>query len=215
MQANAYLSLQTIYRARFHLLKNGYITYNPGSGVQCGTYLLTDLTVNYNTHRDILPENRSDMQPQSDNPYGNPYDNPYDNPYGNPYGNPCDTLYDKQVALQTITLTKQNRNKTKQNKMELFEFQTDSLCEKENLFFFDAFRKAYPKKQAKADALRAFLKLSPDKELLKPCNAAAFHLEFHLDRMLEAIKLFSHTNSWKRGNVQYIPLPATWLNGKR
>ncbi len=66
---------------------------------------------------------------------------------------------------------------------------------------FDAFWNAYPKKQAKAEAIKAFLKLAPDKELL--------------DRMLEALKLFARSDSWKYDNGRYIPLPATWLNGKR
>ncbi len=85
------------------LPEDGYITYITGSGNQCGTYSLNDLSVNYDTHCDILPENQSDKQPQFDTPSDTPYD----------------TLSDKQVALQTITLTKQNINKTKQFKKRL------------------------------------------------------------------------------------------------
>ncbi|MHB1152789.1 MAG: hypothetical protein ACYCWE_18825 [Eubacteriales bacterium] len=52
LQARSDLPRLTIQRARSRLIENGYITYRKGSGNQCGTYSLTDLTIKYNTESD-------------------------------------------------------------------------------------------------------------------------------------------------------------------
>ena len=64
---------------------------------------------------------------------------------------------------------------------------------------FAEFWKAYPKKAGKEAARKAFMKVKPSADLLQ--------------RMLEAIKEQKASDQWKRGNGQYIPNPATWLNG--
>lgn len=66
---------------------------------------------------------------------------------------------------------------------------------------FESFWKAYPKKKDKQNALKAFKKINPDETLLST--------------MLEAIKQQSNTSQWQRDGGQYIPYPASWLNGKR
>lgn len=66
---------------------------------------------------------------------------------------------------------------------------------------FDVFWKAYPKKKAKEDALRAFEKRKPDGSLLA--------------LMLEAISLQSATDDWAKEGGKFIPHPATWLNDAR
>ena len=66
---------------------------------------------------------------------------------------------------------------------------------------FDEFWKAYPRKQSKASALKAFNKINPDSELL--------------GAMLTAIKRQKASDQWQRDGGQYIPYPATWLNGRR
>lgn len=66
---------------------------------------------------------------------------------------------------------------------------------------FANFWDAYPKKQAKADALKAFEKLKPDNETL--------------NLMLDAIAKWRATQQWTKEGGQFIPLPATWLNGRR
>lgn len=66
---------------------------------------------------------------------------------------------------------------------------------------FDLFWNAYPKKKSKADAEKAFKKLNPDKQLL--------------DTMLDALEEQKRSQDWKRDNGQFIPYPATWLNGRR
>lgn len=64
---------------------------------------------------------------------------------------------------------------------------------------FETFWNAYPKQCGYDKALTAFLKLNPDSELL--------------DTMLKAIAEQKLSRQWQ--NVQYIPNPATWINGRR
>lgn len=66
---------------------------------------------------------------------------------------------------------------------------------------FNNFWAAYPKKTQKEDALKAWKKLSPAPELVA--------------KMIAAIKAQEQTEQWQRKGGQFIPYPATWLNGKR
>jgi len=66
---------------------------------------------------------------------------------------------------------------------------------------FATFWATYPNRKGKRDALKAFKKLHPDEELLAV--------------MLSAIEWQSKTSQWIRDSGQYIPYPATWLNGRR
>ena len=66
---------------------------------------------------------------------------------------------------------------------------------------FDAFWQAYPKKVGKADALKAFTKLKPDNELMQT--------------ILAAIAQWSKTDQWSKDNRQYVPMPATYIRGRR
>lgn len=66
---------------------------------------------------------------------------------------------------------------------------------------FDQFWAAYPKHKARAEAVKAFLKIHPDEQLLA--------------RMLSSIERAKTSDDWKRQNGRYVPYPATWLNGRR
>ena len=66
---------------------------------------------------------------------------------------------------------------------------------------FEIFWKEYPKKQAKAKTKQWFEKNKPDEELM--------------NKILESLSLFKKTSQWTKDNGQFIPLPTTWLNGKR
>lgn len=66
---------------------------------------------------------------------------------------------------------------------------------------FERFWKAWPKHEGKKKAAEAFAKLKPDEALLQ--------------RMLAAIEAKRRTDSWTKSGGQFIPLPATWLNGMR
>lgn len=66
---------------------------------------------------------------------------------------------------------------------------------------FILFWKTYPKKKAKQDAEKAFIKLNPNKELLQ--------------KIILSINTSKTTEEWIKENGKYIPYPATWINGKR
>ena len=66
---------------------------------------------------------------------------------------------------------------------------------------FESFWSEYPRKISKQAALKAWNKLNPDKALL--------------NRILSALKIQTKSEQWIKDNGQYIPYPATWLNGMR
>jgi len=66
---------------------------------------------------------------------------------------------------------------------------------------FDEFWKAYPRREAKADAKKAFQKLAPNDLLLHIIHGA--------------LATQSKSEQWRKDGGKYIPLPASWLNGKR
>jgi len=64
---------------------------------------------------------------------------------------------------------------------------------------FDKFWACYPRREGKQMAKKAFLKISPDDDLL--------------ETMLVAVQRQKQTDQWS--DPRYIPHPATWLNGRR
>ena len=63
---------------------------------------------------------------------------------------------------------------------------------------FDRFWSAYPKKQAKPNALKAWRSAKPD-----------------LDTVLASLERFKASEDWRKDGGRYIPMPATWLNQRR
>lgn len=66
---------------------------------------------------------------------------------------------------------------------------------------FERFWSAYPKKTAKQNAVKAWEKLKPDEKLTA--------------RILTSLEQQKKSAQWTKDGGQYIPYPATWLNGKR
>lgn len=66
---------------------------------------------------------------------------------------------------------------------------------------FERFWKAYPRKSCKVIALKAWMKLNPDKDLQ--------------EKILKAIQQQSNTPQWQSDKGQFIPYPSTWLNQER
>ena len=66
---------------------------------------------------------------------------------------------------------------------------------------FDAFWSAYPKKKGKQSAEKAFKKIAPDETLL--------------EIMLKALEEQKQSAEWQKDGGQFIPYPASWLNGRR
>jgi len=66
---------------------------------------------------------------------------------------------------------------------------------------FPDFWKIYPRKTAKGDAERAWLKLKPSEELQRT--------------ILAVVEKAKKSEQWQREGGRFIPYPATYLNGKR
>lgn len=66
---------------------------------------------------------------------------------------------------------------------------------------FEFFYSNYPRKQKRREALEAWKKLKPGPELVKVIMAA-----------LDSQK---RTEEWKREHGRFIPLPGSWLSGRR
>lgn len=66
---------------------------------------------------------------------------------------------------------------------------------------FLKFYEAYPKKESKAEAEKAFIKIRPDDQLL--------------EKMLTSIAWQIKTKKWQKDGGEYIPMPSTWLNQRR
>jgi hypothetical protein len=63
---------------------------------------------------------------------------------------------------------------------------------------FETFWKNYPRKEGKEKARKAFAKVSAP-----------------IDVLLAAVEQHKKSTQWTKDNGQFIPHPATWLNGKR
>ena len=66
---------------------------------------------------------------------------------------------------------------------------------------FNTFWDAYPRHEDKKNAKKAFDKLKPDADMLRV--------------MLTSIDRWKQSDQWQENNGQFIPYPATWLNGER
>ena len=65
---------------------------------------------------------------------------------------------------------------------------------------FEEFWKIYPKKKAKGDAEKFWLKMKPNEHLV--------------DEILQAVQRATTSVSWLKNGGEFIPYPATWLNQK-
>ena len=66
---------------------------------------------------------------------------------------------------------------------------------------FEAFWSAYPKKQNKQNALKAWDKLNPDLSLV--------------ETIVAAVERAKRSETWIKDGGRFIPLPTTYLNGRR
>ena len=68
---------------------------------------------------------------------------------------------------------------------------------------FEIFWAAYPKKKGKKQAIRAWEKIKPS-----PTIAEA-------EKLAQIVSMQARTPQWTKDGGEFIPLPATWLNGER
>ena len=66
---------------------------------------------------------------------------------------------------------------------------------------FNSFWKVYPKKTAKATAIKAWRKITPKDELF--------------EKIMRALETQKKSDQWQKDSGQFIPHPATWLNQHR
>ena len=97
----------------------------------------------------------------------------------------------KQSSSVTVTPPEQNRTDTEQN-------ITEQIIEEDWEQDFELFYKEYPKKVAPQKAKQAWKKTRPNIEVV-----------------LQALNWQKQSKQWFEKGGQFIPNPATWLNGHR
>ena len=95
-----------------------------------------------------------------------------------------------------LSETENNLNAKTEDRRKKIEDKRQKISD-----MFDRFWKAYPRKNSKPSAKRAFDKLNVDEELLAT--------------MLTAIEKQKQSSQWQENGGQFVPYPATWLNNKR
>lgn len=88
------------------------------------------------------------------------------------------------------------------------------LAERERLAALEAEKKR-EEKEEKARGFANFWTAYPRKEAKKDAETAWGSVTAPLEVLLAAIERKRRSEDWQRANGQFIPLPATWLRGKR
>jgi len=129
----------------------------------------------------------------------------------------------REVESRVLSIIKKNNTYIREQIDPVFENVDTPICEnaKENNtsinntvntppkspkgdvadLWFEKFYKAYPKKKGKASAEKAWKKLKPNNELVSV--------------ILKAVERMKLSTDWQKDGGEYIPHPATWLNGRR
>lgn len=100
--------------------------------------------------------------------------------------------------------TTSNAEETSSNKTETQSKKKSKDSEKEKepeQDLFDRFWAVYPRKVGKKDAVKAWNKLKPDETLTL--------------QIIEGVERWKLSTQWTKDGGQYIPYPATFLNGER
>jgi hypothetical protein len=88
------------------------------------------------------------------------------------------------------------------SRLQLDEKELNESKTAESDDFFNEFWKAYPKKQAKPAAVRAWRKIKVDRESM-------------FNKIMVAIERHKSSTQWQKQRGQFIPMPSTWLNQER
>jgi len=111
------------------------------------------------------------------------------------------TVTDSVTVTKSVTVT-DSVTKTVTDSVRGIKQTSKQTKERDNAREgFAVFWQAYPRKVSKAQAEKAWDKVAPDECLLRVIVAA-----------VEGSKTSAQ---WQRDNGQFIPHPATWLNGRR
>ena len=107
----------------------------------------------------------------------------------------------KDVTMCNVTVTPPDTDTDTDTDNKKTCANAQQMQSKKEPIEFLKFWESYPKKKSKQEALRAWLKLKPDPELQT--------------EILLAIENSKRDPQWLKNNGDYIPLPASWINGKR
>lgn len=107
---------------------------------------------------------------------------------------PCPIVSDTEDSGHGEMVSTSNSSKSNKNKKK-------NSNTKGSTSGFGDFWTVYPKKKAKEAAKKAWDKLRPDEELRSI--------------ILQAVQAQINNPDWKKAGGQYIPHPASWLNGRR
>lgn len=99
---------------------------------------------------------------------------------------------------QTASKTETNRKQTAREKENEIEIEKEIEYKSKKAEFFERFWQAYPRKVGRVKAEAAFKKV-----------------DVPVDVLMAALESHKRSDQWKKDNGQFIPHPATWLNGKR
>lgn len=102
-----------------------------------------------------------------------------------------------ETVCETLSKGYANQNPTQPNPEKK---ETNTAHRSAERMFEDQFWPAYPRKVGRENALKAFVKLKPDGDLLAV--------------MLKALNAQSASEQWRR-DAQFIPHATTWIHGKR
>ncbi len=105
--------------------------------------------------------------------------------------------YESHTESHTKATQKPHRSHTINKNVRMKECKKKNICSMD----FDKFWELYPKKKAKQDAAKAWNKLE--------------HSEPLLSKIMSSVAAHKETHDWQKEGGQYIPLPATFLNGRR
>jgi len=107
------------------------------------------------------------------------------------------------LPKKEMTITKKGNNHYQKQDIQKKVLKETITKEKELMLIseFESFWAIYPKKVKKKDALKAWLKIKPDEELL--------------NKISDALKQQKKSADWIKEKGKYIPYPASWLNGER
>jgi len=95
------------------------------------------------------------------------------------------------IKEEKIKEDKRKENNTKEKKSTDVDAQV----------WFERFWTLYPKKTAKKDAIKAWSKIRPEQSLF--------------ESIIAGVERWAASEQWRKDNGQYIPNPATFLNGER
>jgi hypothetical protein len=103
---------------------------------------------------------------------------------------------------ETKEETKEERNTlSKKRPLDIIPIRPKVHAESDALCGFEDWYAIYPKKQARGDAERAWIALHPNPALI--------------ETMIAAVNVQMRWQQWTKDGGKYIPLPATWIRGKR